>query len=147
MQRTQHALASLIKVVTCAVLALGAAAQAQAQDKKADPTGTWAWTTTGQGGQERKTTLKLKLEGEKVTGAISAPGRQDAPPRETAIADGKLKGDEITFTVTREFQGNKMVAKYSGKVSADTIKGKIETERDGQARSRDWEAKRVVEKK
>ncbi len=148
MQRTQHALASLIKVSFCAILALGAAAQAQAQDKKADPTGTWAWTTPGRdGGPERKTTLKLKLEGEKVTGTISAPGRQDAPPREIAIADGKLKGDEITFTVTREFQGNKFVSKYSGKISGDAIKGKIETERDGQARSRDWQATREVEKK
>ena len=147
MQRSQYSLASLVKVVTCAVLALGAVAQAQAQDKKADPTGTWTWTTPGRnGGPERKSTLKLKLEGEKVTGTLSAPGRQGAV-NETAIADGKLKGEEISFSVTREVQGNKFTAKYSGKISGGEIKGKIETERDGQANSRDWVAKRDVEKK
>ena len=37
--------------------------------------------------------------------------------------------------------------KYSGKVSGDTIKGKIEGPgREGKSTSRDWEAKRVEEK-
>jgi hypothetical protein len=58
-----------------------------------------------------------------------------------------VKGEEISFTVTREFNGNKMVSKYNGKVSADAIKGKIESERNGQPQSRDWEAKRSDEKK
>jgi hypothetical protein len=40
-----------------------------------------------------------------------------------------------------------MVWKYSGKVSADTIKGKIDSERNGEARSREWEAKRQADKK
>ena len=91
-------------------------------------------------------TLKLKADGEKLTGTLSSPGR-DGQATETAIADGKVKGDEVSFTVTREFNNNKMVSKYSGKVSADTIKGKIESERNGQPQSRDWEAKREGEKK
>ena len=44
--------------------------------------------------------------------------------------------------MVREIQGNKMTAKYSGKITGDAIKGKIETERDGNTRSREWEAKR-----
>jgi hypothetical protein len=44
--------------------------------------------------------------------------------------------------VTREFNGNKVVMKYSGKVSGDTIKGKSESQRDGQPQTRDWVAKR-----
>ena len=53
-------------------------------------------------------------------------------------------GEEISFQVSREFNGNKIVQKYHGKISGDTIKGKIESPgRDGgEARSRDWEAKR-----
>ena len=78
---------------------------------------------------------------DKVTGTLSAPGR-GGQATDTAIESGKISGDEISFTVTREFNGNKLVAKYSGKISGDAIKGKIETERDGNARSRDWEAKR-----
>jgi hypothetical protein len=34
------------------------------------------------------------------------------------------------------------VTKYTGKISGDTIKGKSESERDGQPTSRDWVAKR-----
>jgi hypothetical protein len=109
---------------------------ANAQDKKVDPTGTWKWTTTGQGGQTRETTLKLKLEGDKLTGTISGRGG------DTAISEAKLKGDEISFQVTREFNGNKVTSKYNGKISGNSIKGKVETDRGGQTRSRDWEAKK-----
>jgi hypothetical protein len=145
MKITQNRLTSLIRVVACAILALGAVAQAQ--DKKADPTGTWTWTTPGRnGGPDRKSTLKLKLEGEKVMGTLSAPGR-GGQSSDVEISDGKLKGDEISFSVTREFQGNKFTAKYSGKITGDSIKGKMETERNGQNQSRDWEAKRETEKK
>ena len=145
MKSTQNALTSLFKVAACAILALGAVAQAQ--DKKADPTGTWTWSQPGRnGGPERKSTLKLKLEGDKVTGTLSAPGR-GGQNSDVAISEGKLKGDEITFEVTREVQGNKFTAKYNGKISGDSIKGKVETERNGQTNARDWEAKRETEKK
>jgi len=131
MQRTFR---TLTQLAACVLLSAGLSAQAQ--DKKADPTGTWKWSATGQGGQTRETTLKLKLEGDKLTGTIS--GRGD----DTAISEATLKGDEIAFQVTREVNGNKVTAKYNGKLSGNSIKGKIETERNGQARSRDWEAKK-----
>src|SRR6266536_1431391 len=144
MKSTQNALAFLIKVTACAILALGAVAQAQ--DKKADPTGTWTWSQPGRnGGPDRKYTLKLKLEGEKVTGTLTAPGR-GGQSSDVAISEGKLKGDEISFEVTREVQGNKITAKYNGKISGDSIKGKMDAGRDGQT-PRDWEAKRETEKK
>ncbi|HTD66754.1 MAG TPA: hypothetical protein VK846_09535 [Candidatus Limnocylindria bacterium] len=148
--RTQTVLASII---TCAVLALGSVAQAA--DKKADVTGTWSWTQQPRGNNAnatpRKSTLKLKAEGEKVTGTLSQPGRgADAAPRETEISDGKIKGDDISFSVKREFNGNAFVTKYAGKVEGDAIKGKMEVPgRDGgEPRSIDWEAKRdTAEKK
>jgi hypothetical protein len=126
----------------CAILALGAFSQAYA----ADASGTWTWSTPGRnGGEPRKSTLKLKVEGDKVTGTISAPGR-GGQSSDTAIESGKISGEDISFTVTREFNGNKLVAKYSGKLSGDSIKGKIETERGGNNRSTDWEAKREAGK-
>jgi len=64
-----------------------------------------------------------------------------------ASENGKIKGDEISFTVTREFNGNKRTMKYNGKITADAIKGKTEFERNGEAQSRDWEAKRASEAK
>src|SRR2546427_12260778 len=114
MKSTRNPLTSLIKAAACAILALGAVAQAQ--DKKADPSGTWTWTQPGRnGGPDRKSTLKLKADGDKLTGSISAPGR-GGQATDTEIGDGKLKGDEVSFTVTREFNGNKVVSKYNGKV-------------------------------
>jgi hypothetical protein len=132
---------SLVSLVAVAFLAVGTVVQA------ADATGTWSWTRPGRnGGAETKMTLKLKADGEKLTGTLSSPGR-DGAVTDTAISDGKVKGDEVSFTVTREFNGNKMVSKYNGKVSADSIKGKIESDRGGQTQSRDWEAKREADKK
>lgn len=110
-------------------------AAAQAGESK-DPTGTWKWTVTFNN-QTRESTLKLRLEGDKLTGAMLGRDNQETP-----IEDAKYKDGEVSFSVTRERNGQKFTAKYSGKVSGDTIKGKMEFERDGQTRSRDWEAKR-----
>jgi hypothetical protein len=147
MQRQQHRFLSIAAAVTCAIFAFSAVAAVQAQEKKADPTGTWTWSAQGrQGGTPRQTTLKLKVEGDKLTGTVTTPGRQGAEPRSVAIENGKVKGDEISFTVTREFNNNRMTQKYVGKVAGDTIKGKTEFERNGEVQSRDWEAKRAAEK-
>ena len=89
-------------------------------------------------GTTRENTLKLKQDGKKLTGTIS--GRNNT---ETDIENGKVDGDDVSFQVTREFNGNKFVQKYSGKATADTIKGKVEFERNGETQSRDWEAKRA----
>ncbi len=141
MQLKINSLASLLTLGLGAVLALGFVAQTQAQEgKKAD--GTWTWTVPGRnGGQDRTMTLKLKSDGDKLTGTLSTPGRQGRS-MDTEIKDGKVKGNEVSFTVVREFNGNTMTTKYSGKIEGNTIKGKADMERDGNTRSRDWEAKR-----
>ena len=94
------------------------------------------WLTLGDGVWQ---VYGMKLDGDKLTGSISAQN-------DTNIEDGKLDGDQISFKVTREFNGNKVVMKYSGKIDGDAIKGKIESERDGQPTSRDWNAKRAAAK-
>ena len=126
----------LTKLAFCAVLALGGITTAAADDKAASATGIWTWTSPGRnGGAERKMTLTLTQDGEKLTGKLSSPGREGAAARETEIADGSVKGADVTFSVTREFNGNKM--------TADAITWKIEfTDRDGKDQSRDWTAKK-----
>ncbi len=138
-----HKFAILTKVALGAVLALGGITTATAEDSTPSATGTWTWTTPGRnGGAERKMTLTLTQDGEKLTGKVSSPGR-DGAARETEISDGTVKGAEVAFKVTREFNGNKMVISYSGKLSADAITGKTESkDRDGNDRSRDWTAKK-----
>src|SRR5215470_15908487 len=132
MQLSHKKFPSLSAITLGAVLAVSSLTQIQAEDKKADPTGSWTWTTPGRnGGPERKMTLKLKTEGEKLTGTRTAPSR-GGQTQDTDIKDGKIKGDEVSFTVSREFNGNTMTTKYHGKVSGDAIKGKVEFERNGE---------------
>ena len=97
----QKRFSSLIAAAVICGTIIGLAPIAQAADK-VDPTGTWTWSQQGRGGGDPvKVTLKLKLEGEKLTGKLSRPGR-DGQVTETDIGDGKLKGEDISFTVTRE---------------------------------------------
>jgi hypothetical protein len=104
--------------------------------------GTWEWSFTTPNGQTFEQKAKLKQDGEKLTGVIIGRNNQ-----ETEIKDGKIKDGELSFTVTRERQGQTMTTKYAGKIDGDKIKGKTERERDGQTQSNDWEAKRAKEEK
>jgi hypothetical protein len=101
-----------------------------------DPTGTWKWSVMFNN-QTREQTLKLKLEGDKLTGSMVGRNNQETPIENATYKDG-----DVAFSVTRERGGQKFVTKYTGKISGDTIKGKQEFTRDGQSQSRDWEAKR-----
>ena len=105
-------------------------------DDKPDPTGTWKWSVMF-GDQKREFTLKLKLEGDKLTGAMVG---QDGA--ETAIEEPSFKDGTVTFSSTRERNGQKRTTKYNGKLDGDTIKGKAEFERNGEKQSRDWVATR-----
>jgi hypothetical protein len=119
---------------------------ARAEDKKDDKkdaagvTGTWKWEFTTQNGDKRETTLKLKQDGDKVTGTVSGRNNQD-----TEIQDGKFKDGEVSFKVVRKIQQTEVTTTYHGKLDGDTIKGKIETAGGNRSGSRDWEAKREKE--
>jgi hypothetical protein len=131
-----------VKIVMGAVLLTGILTQAQAQDKKVDPSGTYMWTQAGRnGGPDRTNTLVLKLEGDKLTGKLTSPGRGGAAPTPTDITDGKITGADVSFSVVRDMGGNPMTMKYSGKVADGAIKGKIDMDMNGNPTSRDWEAK------
>lgn len=108
-------------------LAIGASA--------ADVSGKWVAQVPGRDGQTRETTIVLKQEGENLTGSVS--GRQGAM---TPIADGKVSGDTVTFTVTMERGGNTIKQTYSGKVSGNEIQFKRE---GGQGPAREFVAKRA----
>jgi hypothetical protein len=128
-------------IMLSTALVLGATLQVQAEDKKADPSGTYQWVMPARnGGADRTNTLVLKLDGDKLTGKLSAPGR-DGQAVETEIKDAKVNGAEVSFTVVRSYNGNSMTNTYTGKLTDGAIKGKIEFVRNGEAQSRDWEAK------
>ena len=128
------------KILAGVILATGILVQARAEDKKIDPSGTYSWTFPGRnGGPDRTNTLTLKQEGNKLTGKLTAPGRNGE--NTTDITDGKVTGSDVSFCVVRTFNDNTFTNKYSGTFSDGTIKGKMDFVRDGETQTRDWEAK------
>jgi hypothetical protein len=82
----------------------------------ADISGKWKSESPGRDGTPMTTNYTFNVEGEKLTGTVS--GRQG----DTAISDGKVAGDEISFIVVRNFRGEERKIQYKGKVSGDEIK-------------------------
>jgi len=82
----------------------------------ADISGTWKGTADF-GGQSIERTFVFKVDGNKLTGETSSQllGK-------STIENGKIDGDNISFTITAEMQGNTLHMTYTGKVSGDTIK-------------------------
>lgn len=110
-----------------------------------DPTGTWKWTQQGrQGGQTIEQTLKLELKGGQLSGTLLGAQTPMGQIPDAAIGDASFKDDAVAFNVTREFNGNKVVIKYTGKLDGDTITGSTERPgRDGNVMKRDWTATRA----
>ena len=127
-----------MKRMVAMVCVLAVAGLVRAADDKPNPTGTWKYTVDVNG-QSLDVVFKLKLDGDKLTGTVTALDM------EAKIEDGKYKDGEVSFKVNREINGNKVTLKYTGTIKGDTFKGKREMERDGQTNSREFEAKRVKE--
>jgi hypothetical protein len=102
----------------------------------ADVTGKWVAQVPGREGQTRETTFNLKAEGDKLTGTVS--GRQG----DTQISEGKVSGDEISFKVVANFQGNEVKFLYKGKIAGDEIKF-TRTREGGDQPPQEFTAKRV----
>src|SRR5438445_4443680 len=94
------------------VMLLGFASFLVAEEKKGvNVDGKWTWTYKTRDGKDAEAAIKLKQEGEKLTGAYLARDGQETP-----IQGGKIKGDELSFDVNRDVGDQKMLFKYSGKV-------------------------------
>jgi hypothetical protein len=102
----------------------------------ADVNGKWVAQVPGREGQTRETTFNFKVDADKLTGTVS--GRQG----DTAFTDGKIKGDDISFTVTMSFNGTEVKLLYKGKIAGDEIKF-TRTREGGNQPAQEFTAKRV----
>ena len=101
----------------------------------ADIAGTWKGTAeTPNGSIER--TFVFKVEGDKLTGTVTMGQMGEGP-----ISEGKVDGDNVSFAVVREFNGNEFRINYKGKVSGDEMK--ITGEVVGRDRTFEMTAKRA----
>lgn len=115
------------------ILALAVTASA------ADITGTWKGTAqTPNGPAER--TFNFKVDGNKLIGDTTS----DMFGKST-IEDGKIDGDNISFTIAISFQGNEARVNYKGKVKGDRIDFTVEVPAVNQ--TIEYTAERVTETK
>jgi len=86
----------------------------------ADISGKWT-TVISTGIGEMNYTFDFKVEGGKLTGkAVMSMGNQSS---ESALTEGSVKGDEISFVETLKIQGQELSCVYKGKISGDEIHG------------------------
>jgi len=118
---------------TLAIFAIAVMFSMVARADDAAITGKWTAEVQGRNGAQTQT-FTLKAAGKSLTGTVG--GGQN----ESAIADGKVDGDQISFSVTRQMRGNDVKMEYTGKVAGDEIKFTVKTE--GRDQTQEITAKR-----
>lgn len=99
----------------------------------ADVTGNWKATAEGPNGAMERT-FAFKQEGTKLTGETvsSFAGK-------SVIKNGKVEGDNVTFTIDVKIQDNELTLDYKGKISGEEIVFTV----DAAGNTIEWHAKRV----
>ena len=125
-----------MKAILSIALFLGAIGAAN--DRAVDAVGTWKCEYEI-GGQQRMSTLKIKKDGDKLTGTMSWPDQD-----ETKLKDLKLKDGALTFSAERKLAGmdDGITVEYKLKIDGDKLKGKGAAEFGGEKREWDIEGKR-----
>jgi hypothetical protein len=84
--------------------------------RAADVAGQWTAQIPGRDGNTLDTTFNFKVSGGQLTGSM------ENQYGEREISEGKIAGDDITFTVRIDFGGDEVIFLYKGKVSGNEIK-------------------------
>jgi hypothetical protein len=101
----------------------------------ADVSGKWVGQMPTRDGNTREATFDLKATGDKLTGTMSGPQGG------IEIKDGKVSGNDISFKVPLEFNGNSFVLIFKGTISGDQIK--FTRGREGADQTQEFTAKRA----
>jgi hypothetical protein len=86
----------------------------------ADISGKWTTTIKTMIG-DMNYTFDLRVEGEKLTG--KAKMSMGSESSESALSEGSVKGDEISFVEMLKVQGQELRCDYKGKISGNEIRG------------------------
>jgi hypothetical protein len=83
----------------------------------ADIDGKWAGEIPGQDGSPMKINYTFKADGATLTGSTTSPDG-----KEMAIKDGKINGNNISFSIAFDMGGQEMKIEMKGVLSGDTLK-------------------------
>jgi SAM-dependent methyltransferase len=98
--------------------------------------GTWHWSLSSPTG-EWQNQLLLDQEFQEISGKVSLQGWQ------LRIREPRLKGDQLSFRVRYNFEGQNVSMRFNGRVNDDTIKGSVEIQGGPWSGTKEWKAKRI----
>jgi len=102
----------------------------------ADVAGTWKATAEGPNGSMERTFV-FKVDGNKLTGETTS-----TMLGKSTIAEGKVDGDNLSFSITADFQGTELKLSYKGKVAGADLH--LTSQRAGdEGQSIEWTGKKV----
>jgi len=102
----------------------------------ADISGKWSGDVPGRGGDTTPATFTFKVDGDKLTGTMA--GAQG----ELTLQEGKVAGDQISFSTTFDAGGNTIKILYKGTLSGDQLKMTRQRE-GGSGQAREFTLKRA----
>jgi hypothetical protein len=102
----------------------------------ADIAGTWKVTAEGPNGNMERTFV-FQVDGNKLTGETTS-----SMMGKSAITDGKVDGDNLSFTITIKIQDNEMKVNYKGKVTGNEVHFTAEIPGGG-GQALEWRGKKV----
>jgi SAM-dependent methyltransferase len=103
----------------------------------ADAAGSWRWRIPTPGG-EQEVRLQLSQKFQEITGKVTVG------QAEGALEDLHLSGDQIRFTVVHEADGGKEILRFHGRISGDTLQGRVEAQGGPVPVAPVWTAKREL---
>lgn len=98
--------------------------------------GTWQWSLATPMG-EMQSQLILDQEFQEVSGKVSIQGWQ------IRIREQSLKGNQLSFKVRYNTEGQNVIMRFNGRVNGDTIKGSLEIQGGPWAGKQQWTARKV----
>jgi len=102
----------------------------------ADLAGKWSGDVPGRGGDTTPTTFTFKVDGEKLTGSMTAA------QGELPLQEGKVSGSQVSFSTTFDAGGNSIKILYKGTLSGDQLKMTRQRE-GGSGQAREFTLKRA----
>jgi len=102
----------------------------------ADVAGNWKATAEGPNGTMERTFV-FKVDGNKLTGETTS-----AMLGKSTITDGKIDGDNLSFSITADLQGTELKLNYKGKVTGTDLH--LTSQRAGDdGQSIEWTGKKI----
>jgi len=98
--------------------------------------GTWHWSLGSPTGQWQNQLL-LDQEFQEVSGKVSLQGW------ELRIREPRLKGDQLSFRLRYNFEGQNVSMRFNGRMNDDIIKGSVEIQGGPWSGTKEWTAKRI----